>query len=77
MQGLTLEQLATQGNDFLICPNMALPISDDSIDLVVTNSVPIDVMLFGEPGVQASEIHRILAASGQWIHDGTIRYTKP
>ena len=76
-QGFTLEELAIQGNDFLISPNAALPIGDGSIDLVLTNSVPIDSVMFGEPTVQTSEIHRILATNGRWVHDGTLRYTKP
>ncbi len=77
VHGVSVEQLATQGYDFLICPNIALPIADDSIDLVITNSVPIDRVMFGEPSIQSSEIRRVLATSGQWVHDGTIRYTKP
>jgi len=75
--GLTLEQLSLQGNDFLICPNVLLPINDDSIDLVITNSVPIDIVFLGEPGVQSSEIRRVLVSGGQWVHDGNIRYIKP
>jgi hypothetical protein len=38
--GDTLEQLALKGHDFLICENTSLPINDDSVDLVITNSVP-------------------------------------
>lgn len=72
----TLEQLAL-GSDFLICPNTHLPIHDDSVDLVITNSVPIDVVFLGEPGIQSSEIYRILAPRGQWVHDGHVRFTKP
>jgi hypothetical protein len=75
--GLTLEQLALQGNDFLICPNVSLPINDDSVDRVITNSVPIDIVSLGQPGVQSSEIRRILVSGGQWVHDGILRYTKP
>jgi hypothetical protein len=75
--GVSLEELAAQGNDFLICPNTTLPIADDSIDLVVTNSVAIDRVIFGEPTVQSSEIKRILATNGQWKHDTKLRYTKP
>ena len=75
--GLSIEQLAGQGHDFLICPNQALPIGDDSIELVVTNSVPIDSIMFGELTIQSSEIRRILATNGQWVHDGVPRYTKP
>ena len=77
MTGATLEELAMQGHDFLICGNIHLPLDDDSVDLVITNSVPIDVVVLGEPGVQSSEVRRILASSGQWVHDGNVRYTKP
>ena len=56
---------------------MHLPINDDSVDLVITNSVPVDIVSLGQPGVQSSEIRRILVAGGQWVHDGTVRYTKP
>jgi len=76
-KGDTLEQLASQGHDFLICPNTALCIADDSVDLVVTNSVRIDGLVLGEPTVQSSEIRRILASGGEWVHDGVARYTKP
>jgi hypothetical protein len=75
--GLSLEQLAVQGKNFLICPNVALPITDDSVDMVITNSVPIDIVSLGEPGVQSSEIQRILRPGGRWFDNGTLRYTKP
>jgi len=77
LTGETLEQLARKGHDFLICPNTHLPINNDSVDLVITNSVPIDVVVLGEPGVQSSEIDRILAPGGRWVHDGKVRLVKP
>ena len=67
----TLEQVALNGNDFLICDNTAIPIGDDSVDLFITNSVPIDIMVMGSPGTLSSEIKRILASGREWIHDGT------
>ena len=73
---MRLEDLA-QTHDFLICKNDALPIADNSIDRVYTNSVPIDQIILGEPGVQSTEIIRILASGGDWMHDGSIRYIKP
>ncbi len=76
VQGFSLEELAAQGNDFLICPNSSLPIADESIDLLITNNVAIDTMSFGEPTVQSSEIKRILATNGQWKHDSHLRFTK-
>ena len=39
MTGATLEELAMQGHDFLICGNIHLPLDDDSLVLVITNSV--------------------------------------
>lgn len=75
--GETLEQLTSKGHDFLICPNTKLPINDDSVNRVITNSVPIDVVVLGEPGIQSSEIYRILASGGEWKHDGIVRYKKP
>ena len=75
--GLTLEQLAHQGHDFLICSNVALPIADDSIDLVITNSVPINIIQFGQPSVQTCELRRILATPGHWVHDNRVVMTKP
>jgi hypothetical protein len=77
LTGETLEQLAHQGHDFLICPNTHLPINDGSVDLVITNSVPVDVSVLGEPGVQTTEVVRILAPGGRWVHDGAVRYTQP
>ena len=77
IHGHTLEQLANQGLDFLICRNQKLPIQDDSMALVITNSVPIDTVVLGSPGVQTSEVHRVLAPGGRWVHDGNVRYTKP
>ena len=75
--GDTLEQLAQKGHDFLICDNTSLPINDDSVEFVITNSVPIDTITLGQPGVQSSEIRRILSSGGQWVHDGKVRFTKP
>jgi hypothetical protein len=75
--GLPLDGLATKGHDFLICPNTALSINDESIDEVITNSVPVDRTVLGEPGIQSSEVERILVSGGTWIHDGSLRYTKP
>ncbi|MFO0926560.1 MAG: class I SAM-dependent methyltransferase [Gemmataceae bacterium] len=77
VRGEPVERLARAGHDFLICDNTRLPLADASVSLVLTNSVPIDIVVLGEPGVQSSEIRRILAPGGQWIHDGTLRYTRP
>jgi hypothetical protein len=77
MTGETVEQMALKGHDFLICPNTRLPINDNSVEEVITNSVAVDTIILGEPGVQSSEIDRILAPGGRWVHDGPLRYTKP
>src|SRR5437763_15249353 len=74
--GATLEQLALQGHNFLICPNTPLPINGDSVDRALTNSVPIDTVSLGQPGIQSSEIRRVLVSGGEWVHDGAVRYTK-
>jgi hypothetical protein len=75
--GYSLEGLARQGLDFLICSNEDLPIEDDSMELVITNSVPLDFQTSTGPGIQSSEIRRILRPGGGWIHDGQVRYIKP
>lgn len=75
--GKTFHQLVADGHIFLICPNMPLPFPDDSADLVYTNSVPVDMNSLRGPGVQSSEIRRILKPGGQWIRDGNLEWTKP
>jgi len=76
-QGQTLHDLTRLGHDFLICPNERLPLAANSIDLVVTNSVAVDQVVLGEPTIQSSEIYRILASPGRWVHDGLVRLLKP
>ncbi|MCI0703426.1 MAG: class I SAM-dependent methyltransferase [Planctomycetia bacterium] len=76
-QGKTLQELVKDGHDFLIAPNDRLPLPDNSVDRVYTDSVPIDVTTWLGPGVQSSEIRRILKSGGEWIRDGTLYYTKP
>jgi SAM-dependent methyltransferase len=66
----TLPQLAAAGHVFLICPNLPLPFPDNSVDLAYTNSVPIDRNTHLGPGVQSSEIRRILKPGGRRVHDG-------
>ena len=75
--GRTLQELVADGHDFLICPNVPLPFPDSSVDLVYTNSVPIDRNSLLGSGVQSSEIQRILKPGGQWIRDGVLEWTKP
>lgn len=75
--GRTMAELYADGHCFLICPNDAITLPDECVDQVVTNSVPIDVRTWMGPGVQSSEIRRILKSGGRWYHDGTLRWTKP
>ncbi len=65
LTGETLEQLALKGHDFLICPNTHLPINNDSVELFITNSVPIDVVLRGSQAcsrARSSASLRLLAS---------------
>jgi len=73
----TLPELVDAGHAFLICSNLSLPFPDESVDTVITNDVPIDQIAYHGPGVQSSEIRRILKSRGQWIKDGAIEETKP
>src|SRR5262249_50747072 len=75
--GKTLTELIAAGHTFLICPNDAIAIPDGCVDVVHTNSVPVDVVTWRGPGVQSSEIRRILKPAGVWIRDGVLYYTNP
>lgn len=75
--GKTLQELVNDGHVFLICTNILVPFPDDSVDVIYTNGVPIDVMTWLGPGVQSSEIQRILKSGGEWIRDGVLYFTKP
>src|SRR5262245_15741429 len=76
-EGKTLQELQAEGHQFVIADNTHLPFADGSVDEVITNSVPIDITTHLGPGVQTSEVLRILKPGGQWIHDGTIRWVQP
>ena len=75
--GRTLNDLVADGHDFLICPNLSLPFPNDSVTFVYTNGVPIYFCSLHGPGVQSSEIRRILKPGGRWIKDGKVEWTKP
>lgn len=75
--GKTLEELVADGHAILVCTNLQLPFPNDSVDDVITNNVPIDVITPFGPGVQTSEIQRILKGGGSWIDNGIARYVKP
>lgn len=73
----TLRELVADGHDFLICPNLELPFPDESVDEVITNSVPVDFVTARGPGVQSSEVRRILKSGGVWTRDDQMVYQKP
>jgi hypothetical protein len=76
--GRTFQELVNDGHVFLICSNLLLPLPDASVDVVYTNGVPVDRNSLLGPGVQSSEIKRILKSGGQWIADyGAVTWTKP
>ena len=75
--GQTLDQLASVGHEFLICDNLTIPLPDGCVDEVLTNSVPVDTTTWLGPGVQSSEIRRILKSGGVWNFNGHPHYTKP
>ena len=68
--GETFQELVAKGDDYLICSNLSLPFPDNCVDVVHTNGVPIDMNSTFGPGVQSSEIQRILKPGWQWIKDG-------
>ena len=77
LEGKTFDELLRDGHQFLICPNTAIERSDNSVDVVYTNGVPVDRTSTYGPGVQSSEIRSILKPGGVWYHDGELEWTKP
>lgn len=75
--GKTIRELEAEGHQFIIAPNDQLPFADESFDAVYTNSVPVDRATHLGPGVQSSEIKRILTVGGIWIKNRRIWYCKP
>jgi hypothetical protein len=75
--GKTLQELQADGHQFVLADNTQLPFADESVDEVYTNSVPIDRVTHLGPGVQSSEILRILKKGSRWIRDGQVVYVKP
>ena len=70
---LTLRELRLTGNQFVVASNQHLPFADGSIHTVITNNVPIDGTTWLGPGIQTSEIWRILTPGAQWINNGVVR----
>jgi hypothetical protein len=75
--GPHLAPLIAAGEPFLFCRNTDLPFPDETVDGIVSNNVPIDIKTWLGPGVQSSEVQRVLRSGGQWQHNGVIVYTKP
>jgi hypothetical protein len=75
--GPHLSPLIAAGEPFLFCRNTELPFPDGTIDRVFSNNVPVDVSTWLGPGVQSTEVHRVLRPGGQWQHNGVVVYTKP
>lgn len=76
--GKTFSELVADGHVFLICSNLSLPFPDGSVDIVYTNGVPLDRPSLLGPGVQTSELKRILKSGGLWSKDdGADLWTKP
>lgn len=73
----TIQVLIAQGEVFLIADFTNLPFADDSVDEIITTSVPIDTVTSLGPGVQSNEIRRIPKPGGVWVHDYLLAYTKP
>jgi len=72
-----LAPLIAGGEPFLFCRNTDLPFPDGSVGMIISNNVPVDINTWLGPGVQSSEVHRVLRSGGQWRHNGQIVYTKP
>ena len=76
ISGQTLGQLQVQGAQIVIVDNLALPFAAGSATTVITNNVPINVTTFIGPGVQSSEVWRILSVEGSWFNNG-VRMARP
>lgn len=74
--GKTFAVLVSEGLSFLICPNSEIALPNGSVNVVHTNGVPVDRTSTYGPGVQSSEIRRILKPGGEWHHDGELIWTK-
>lgn len=72
-----IRDLLRLGEAFLFCENTRLPFPDKTVDRVVTNGVPIDRTTWLGPGIQSTEIKRILKTGAVWVHDGVLAYTQP
>ena len=70
--------MVSNGVEFLLCGNLAITLPDGCVDEAITNSVPIDIVVnWAGPGIQSSEIRRILKSGGIWTDNGVQVYMKP
>jgi hypothetical protein len=74
---VTLAELVRQGHVFVIAANRSLPFASNSVDVVYTNYVPVDKVTWLGPGVQSSEIRRILKTGGRWVKNGRVKLVNP
>ena len=75
--GGRIDSLIAAGHPFLFCQNTDLPFADSSVDFVFSNNVPVDQVTWLGPGVQSSEVYRVLRSGGSWQHNGAVSYIKP
>ncbi len=54
----------------MISNRAELPFADHGIGTVITDNVPIGGATWLEPGVQPSDIWRILTPDGTWMNNG-------
>lgn len=69
-EGHTLAELRRRGHVFVVSENLKLPFRDGGAEMVVTNGVPVDMSAYLGVGISSSEIRRVLASTGSWLHDG-------
>jgi hypothetical protein len=77
--GESLADLQKAGHTFVVSQNEFLPFASNSVDEVITNGVPLAQKGEGflGPGIQPSEVQRILQSGGKWIDNGKTIYIKP
>ncbi len=62
----------------LFCENTCLCFPNLTIDIVITNGVPVDVgVTWLGPSIPSGEIKRVLKTGGSWYDKGTHVYQKP
>ncbi len=70
LRATPLRGLKDAQEPILFCDNNNLCFPDESIDIIYTNSVPIDNDTLWVPSVTTDEIERVLKFDGIWVHDG-------